>query len=73
MGVLIYIDDYRPKKPVTAETRANEAERYIDWLRAKYDAEQDPGNSALLAEMIGAAESVQAVWTCADEDFWGEA
>lgn len=73
MGVLIYIDDYRPRKTVTAETRANEAERYIDRLRAKYDAETNHETRALLDEMIGAAESVQAVWTCAEEDFYGEA
>lgn len=52
--------------------RSDETTRYIDQLRLRYHATDDYTERHRISEMIGAAESVLAIWTTPMEHFWDE-
>lgn len=52
--------------------RSDETTRYIDRLRLRYLHSEDPAERSRISEMIGAAESVLAIWTTPMEHFWDE-
>lgn len=62
--------------PITPEQecliRSDETTRYIDTLRLRYHQTNDQAERKLLSEMIGAAESVLAIWLTPMQHFWDE-
>lgn len=52
--------------------RTYETERYIGQLRLRYSETEDCTERSRISEMIGAAESVLAIWTTPMEHFWDE-
>lgn len=52
--------------------RTYETERYIGQLRLRYCETEDCTERSRISEMIGAAESVLAIWTTPMEHFWDE-
>lgn len=52
--------------------RTYETDRYIGQLRLRYSEAEDCTERSRISEMIGAAESVLAIWTTPMEHFWDE-
>lgn len=52
--------------------RSDETTRYINQLRLRYHATDDQTERSRISEMIGAAESVLAIWTTPMDCFWDE-
>ena len=52
--------------------RSDETARYIDQLRLRYHQSNNQADRCRFSDMIGAAESVLAIWVTPMEHFWGE-
>lgn len=57
--------------PTLMSMRAAESERYVASLRRKYD-DADLGDKEMWSMMVGAAESVLAIWLCPESDLLPE-
>ncbi len=52
--------------------RSDETSHYIDRLRLQYHQASNQVERSRISEMIGAAESVFAIWVTPMEHFWEE-